>query len=154
MSESTVPEVYSLMIPIIEQSILLPNATVSEIVPFSDVELDKTGPDWYIGTVHWHGQDLPMVSLDVMNGASDAQANKRARVAIVNTLNEHEDMTHIGIVVQGIPRLTHVTEPSVSMVEGAELGAADKAKVQIGSIQSTIPDLDKIESLIRELRSA
>lgn len=148
--ETSVPEVYSLMIPIIDRSILLPNVTVAEIVPFSDVELSSEGPDWLLGTVHWHGQDLPMISLDVLNGAEDSQANKRARVAIVNTLNNETDIPHIGIVVQGIPRLTHVTEPSVSLVEDSSLGPADKAKVQIGSIQSTVPDLDKLESLIRE----
>ncbi|PWK46881.1 chemotaxis protein CheW [Pleionea mediterranea] len=153
-ANNTVNEVYSLMIPIIDQSILLPNATVAEIVPFGDVNLEESGPDWYIGTLRWHGQDIPMVSIDKLQGADDAMANKRARVAVVNTLNSNEQLPYIGIIVQGIPRLTHVTEPSISLVEDVELGSVEKARVKIGSIQALVPDLDKLESLIEEFRAA
>lgn len=152
--EQNVKEVYSLMIPVIDHSILLPNATVAEIVPFGDVTTNDSGPDWFIGTLHWHGMEVPMISMDILNGGEDPQANKRSRVAVVNTLNNDEEMPYIAIVVQGIPRLTHVTEPSVSLVEDAELGIADKAKVKIGTIQATIPDLDKLEALIKEAQQA
>ncbi|WMS85878.1 chemotaxis protein CheW [Pleionea litopenaei] len=148
--ENKIAEVYSLMIPIIDQSILLPNVTVAEIVPFGDVAYQKEGADWFIGTLHWHGIKVPMISLDILNGGEDPQANKRSRVAVVHTINGDEEMPYIAIIVQGIPRLTHVTEPSISMVESDSLGVADKAKVQIGTIQATIPDLDKLEALIKE----
>lgn len=152
--EQNVREVYSLMIPIIDESILLPNATVAEIIPFGDVTPNTTGPEWYIGQLHWHGREIPMVSLDILHGGQDPQANKRARVAVVHTLNNNEDMPYIAIVVQGIPRLTHVTEPSVSLVDDVELKLAEKAKVRIGAIQATIPDLDKLEALIQEVQAA
>ncbi|NVJ51260.1 MAG: chemotaxis protein CheW [Gammaproteobacteria bacterium] len=148
--ENKVAEVYSLMIPIIDQSILLPNVTVAEIVPFGDVAYQEGGADWMIGSLNWRGMKIPMVSLDILNGGEDPQANKRSRVAVVHTINGDEDMPYIAIIVQGIPRLTHVTEPSISMVEVAELGVADKARVQIGTIAATIPDLDKLEALIKE----
>ncbi len=148
--QQNVREVYSLMIPIIDQSILLPNSSVEEIIPFGDVELMKDGPEWFIGHLHWHGLSLPMVSIDILNGGEDPLANKRSRVAVVSTLNNNENMPYIAIVVQGIPRLTHVTEPSIALVEDAELGIADKARVTIGTIQATIPDIDKLELLISE----
>ncbi len=152
--EQNVREVYSLMIPIIDESILLPNVTVAEIIPFGDVTHNTTGPDWYIGELHWHGMEVPMISLDILHGGQDPQANKRARVAVVHTLNNNEHMPYIAIVVQGIPRLTHVTEPSITLVEDAELNLAEKAKVRIGAIQATIPDLDKLEALILDVRAA
>lgn len=148
--EKKVEEVYSLMIPIIDQSILLPNTTVAEIVPFGDVAYREQGPDWFIGSLHWHGYKVPLVSMDILNGGEDPQANKRSRVAVVHTINDNEDLPYIAIIVQGIPRLTHVTEPSISLLEDAELGMADKAKIQIGSISATIPDLDKLEGMIVE----
>jgi chemosensory pili system protein ChpC len=152
MEQQNIREVYSLMIPIIDESILLPNTTVAEIIPFGDVTLNTTGPDWYIGELHWHGMEIPMVSLDILHGGEDPQANRRARVAVVHTLNNNEEMPYIAIVVQGIPRLTHVTEPSISLVEDAELKIAEKAKVRIGAIQATIPDLDKLEELITQVQ--
>ncbi|MEE4243868.1 MAG: chemotaxis protein CheW [Kangiellaceae bacterium] len=153
--EHNVREVYSLMIPIIEQSILLPNATVEEIVPFRDVTLTDTGPNWYVGDLHWQGSLVPLVSLDVMNGGEDPQANKQARVAVVTTLNNSEQVPYVAFIVQGIPRLTHVTEPSISLDDdGEEMGLADKAKVKIGSIRAMIPDIDKIESMVADIKAA
>ncbi len=149
-----VREVYSLMIPIINDNILLPNATVAEIVPFADVTPEESGPKWYIGQLHWRAQEIPMISLDILNGGEDPQANRRARVAVVSTLNNNVEMPYIAIVVQGIPRLTHVTEPSISLVDEAQIGIADKARVKIGSIQATVPDIDKLESLIMEIKVA
>ncbi|MCO7225249.1 chemotaxis protein CheW [Pleionea sp. CnH1-48] len=149
--EQQINEVYSLMIPIVDQSILLPNSTVAEIVPFGDVErLNDVGPEWYIGHLNWRNMKVPLVSVDILNGGEDPQANKRSRVAVVNTIGDSEELPYIAIIVQGIPRLTHVTRPAISLVEEVELGIADKARVKIGSIQATIPDLEKLEELISE----
>ena len=145
-------EVYSLMIPVIDNSILLPNATVAEIIPFGDVDyFSDSGPQWMIGLLNWKNLKVPMISLDILNGAEDPMATKRSRVAIVHTLNKNEQMPYIAIIVQGIPRLTHVTEPAISLIKDAVLGEADKAKVKIGAIEATIPDLDKLEQLINEV---
>ncbi len=150
METAKIAEVYSLMIPIIEQSILLPNVTVVEIVPFSDVELAEDKPKWFVGYIMWRNQKVPMVSLDVLKGAADSRANKRSRVALVRTLNSNAELPYLAIIVQGIPRLTHVTEPSITTVEDYELGPVEKLRVAIGAIQATIPDLDKLEAMILE----
>ena len=36
-----IQEIYSLMVPTIDSNLLLPNTSVAEIVPFSNVELFK-----------------------------------------------------------------------------------------------------------------
>ena len=157
MAIEQVQEVYSLMIPTVDRNILLPNSNVAEIVPFSNVELfvesdDK--PNWFIGHLLWRGQDVPLISIDIIQGESDPQANKRSRVAVAHTLNSNKELPYIAIVVQGIPRLSHVREDNIQYLSDEILSDAEKMRVTVDNIGASIPDLDKIEEMILAVTSA
>lgn len=146
-------EVYSLMIPTINSHILLPNLNVAEIVPFSNVELfDKSEAKalWFLGHLSWRGMNLPLISVDVMGGAKDPQANKRSRIAIVHTLNGNTETPYLAIVVQGIPRLSHVTAANIRFIPSDELVESEKMRVEVDSISAAIPDLDKLEEMVTQ----
>lgn len=144
-------EVYSLMIPTVQGNILLPNSNVAEIVPFSNVELFESmqdKPKWFLGHLYWRGQEIPLVSVDVIRGEEDPQANKRSRVAVAHTLNSNRDLPYIAIVVQGIPRLSHVQIDNIKLVEDEAVSEAEKMHVTVDSISASIPDLDRLEEMI------
>ena len=146
-------EVYSLMIPTINSNILLPNLSVAEIVPYSNVELfsesDKK-PNWFLGNLMWRGMDIPLISIDVIEGAKDPQANKRSRVAIIHTLNANSDIPYLAIVVQGIPRLSHVSTSNIRFVSADDIVKSEKMRVEVDSISAAIPDLDQLEKMISD----
>jgi chemosensory pili system protein ChpC len=149
-------EVYSLMIPTVQSNILLPNSNVAEIVPFSNVELfpeSEERPSWFLGHLLWRGQEIPLISIDVIQGESDPQANKRSRVAVAHTLNANRELPYIAIVVQGIPRLSHVRPDNIKALTEATLSSAEKIKVTVDNIGASIPDLDKLEEMIVEARA-
>jgi chemosensory pili system protein ChpC len=157
MSTDQLKEVYSLMIPTVESNILLPNSNVAEIVPFSNVELyskDEGKPDWYLGHLLWRGLDIPLVSIDIIQGVSDPQADKRSRVAIAHTLNANNELPYVAIVVQGIPRLSHVTNENIKLLEQQNLSDAEKMQVTVDNVTASIPDLDKLEQMILAEKSA
>lgn len=146
-----IQEVYSLMIPTVNSNILLPNTNVAEIVPFSNVELfDKSEgkPNWFLGHLLWRGINIPLVSIDVIKGHDDPQANKRSRVAIAHTLNSNRDLPYLAIVVQGIPRLSHVREDNIKYMQDEDLSEAEKMRVEIDSVLASIPDLDRLETMV------
>ena len=148
-----IQEVYSLMIPTVNSNILLPNTNVAEIVPFSNVELfDKSAgkPNWFLGHLLWRGINIPLVSIDVIKGLDDPQANKRSRVAIAHTLNSNNDMPYLALVVQGIPRLSHVRADNIKYMQDEDLSDAEKMRVEIDSVAASIPDLDKLEMMVLE----
>ncbi len=148
-----IQEVYSLMIPTVDSNILLPNTNVAEIIPFSNVELfdESSGkPDWFLGHLLWRGINIPLVSIDVIKGLDDPKANKRSRVAITHTLNSNRDLPYLAIVVQGIPRLSHVRVDNIKYLQNEELSVAEKMRVEIDSIAASIPDLDRLESMVLE----
>jgi len=146
-----IQEVYSLMIPTVNSNILLPNTSVAEIVPFSNVELfDKNvnKPNWFLGHLLWRGINIPLLSIDVIKGLDDPQANKRSRVAIAHTLNSNSDLPYLAIVVQGIPRLSHVREDNIKYMQDEDLSEAEKMRVEIDSVAASIPDLDRLETMV------
>jgi len=150
-------EVYSLMIPTVESNILLPNSNIAEIVPFSNVEIysesdDK--PNWYLGHLLWRGLDIPLVSIDIIQGVSNPQADKRSRVAVAHTLNSNLELPYIAIVVQGIPRLSHVTQDNIILLTDNETTDAEKMHVTVDNVSASIPDLDKLEEMILAVKSA
>ncbi len=149
-------EVYSLMIPTVRTNILLPNSGVAEIVPFSNIGLfsekeNHATPNWFLGHLLWRGHEVPLVSIDVIRGESDPQANKRSRVAVVHTLNFNRELPYLGIVVQGIPRLSHITAEKIELIETEELSDADKMHIKIDDAEAAIPDLDKLEEMVLEV---
>ena len=144
-------EVYSLMIPTINSHILLPNLSVAEIVPYSNVELftESDGKAlWFLGHLLWRGMHIPLISVDIIGGAKDPKANKRSRIAIVHTLNGNHDTPYLAIVVQGIPRLSHVTAINMQFVPAEDLAESEKMQVEVDSISASIPDLDRLEEMV------
>ncbi|MGB0496034.1 MAG: chemotaxis protein CheW [Kangiellaceae bacterium] len=149
-------EVYSLMIPTINSHILLPNLSVAEIVPFSNVELFSElnkKSEWFLGHLLWRGMSIPLISVDVIAGAKDPQANKRSRVAIVHTLNDSHEIPYLAIVVQGIPRLSHVTAANIRFMPSDELVESEKMRVEVDSISAAIPNLDRLEEMVMEAQA-
>ena len=151
-----IDEVYSLMVPTIRGNILLPNSNVAEIVPFSNVTLfaePEGKPAWFLGHLYWRGQEVPLVSIDVIRGEHDPQANKRSRVAVAHTLNQNKELPYIAIVVQGIPRLSHVNSDNMKFVQQEVLSDAVKVQVTVDDIEAAIPDLDKLEEMVTSARA-
>lgn len=148
----TVKDVYSFLIPMIENSLLLPNATVAEIVPFMNVDLAEnaeSSDDWQIGQIIWRNIKIPVVSLERIQGKKDLGELRRSRIAIVYTLNGNQEVPYVAIMVQGIPRLVPVDEDNGKMLED-ELPTGVKAWVELDGRKALIPDLDLIENMLVE----
>ena len=72
--------------------------------------------------------------------------NPDARFAVVNGVGNHPDMPFFAILVQGIPRLVHLTEKDIQEVEAMKMGEFDMKAVSIDEGQAMIPDLDLLEN--------
>lgn len=148
----TVKDVYSFLIPMIENSLLLPNATVAEIVPFMNVDLmedAESSDDWQIGEIIWRNIKIPVVSLERVQGQKDLGELRRSRIAIVYTLNGNQEIPYIAIMVQGIPRLVPVDEDN-SKVLDENLPKGVKAWADLEGRKALVPDLDLIETMLAE----
>jgi len=145
-----IQEVASLLIPLQNQSILLPNVTVAEIIPSSPIQAIENSPQWYLGNFQWRELTVPLLSLEVLNGESIPGIHSRARFAVLNTTGLHNDLPFIAILTQGLPRLARVSEDEISEREDAETRRYDLMHVSWAGEYTLIPNISAIEQTFLE----
>ena len=139
-------EVPSLLIPLENNNLLVPNSCVAEIVPYVLPEQSDNENIWLLGNVVWRDLNLPCISFEHL--ADNQRINTKVeRVAIFNTLSDTYEMRFYGVAINGIPRLARVVEQEI-VEEPIELSAFEKLNVQVNGEKCIIPDLDAIEKLL------
>jgi len=142
-------EIYSLIVPMMNTDLLVPNVSVAELVSMGQVDQpEEMHPEWFIGALDWRGERVPLISFEQANGSNENPITSQARVAILNTLTDDPEFPFLGIVVQGIPRLTHIKEQELTTLDSEDRGQAVASRVQYQNMTLDIPDLEYLQSLI------
>lgn len=145
-----IQEVASLLIPLRNRLLLLPNVSVAEIVPISQVSSVADAPVWYLGNCTWREQKVPVISFEALNGEEKANSNQRTRFAVLNTTGLSDDLPFIAIVTQGIPRLARVNEEEISERDG-DNKPFELMQVSWAGEDAVIPNLEKMERAFLDL---
>ncbi|OZG75155.1 chemotaxis protein CheW [Hahella sp. CCB-MM4] len=142
-------QISCLLIPVKDRQLLLPNASVAEIVDFQQPEKTTGSPEWFLGYIRWRGIRLPVISYDAANDQGAAPApSQQARIAVTNTIGEHHgNLPFIAFVTEGLPRLMKVTKEEITERDEVALSFADQAAVRISGEEAFIPKLEKLEEL-------
>ena len=74
-------ELYSLLIPLQNERLLVPRMCVAEVIAFADAarNRDDAAPDWYLGVIEWNNRRVPVVSFDSPRRANSANRSAVAR---------------------------------------------------------------------------
>lgn len=155
MSSAEVKEVRSVLIPLGDRQLLLPNAVVAEIMGYQPPDPIEGAPDWLLGNMAWRGIMIPVVSFEAMQDGEVVTPGHRGRIAIMNALNSHPRLSHYGLVVQAIPSLARVSVDNVLPARDAETMSVPliRQAVELDLSPVYIPDLDAIEQRIQDLLS-
>ncbi|MBL4795154.1 MAG: chemotaxis protein CheW [Pseudomonadales bacterium] len=140
-------EVASLLIPMKERPLLLPNVAVAEIVPLIEPTLDYSTPDWHIGSIVWRGVKIPLLSVDALNDLEAEEISDDSHIAVINGVGDHAELPFYAFLVTGIPRLIRVIDQEIGR-EDKETGPAESMYVQVGGEHAVILDLEYIEAKI------
>jgi len=148
MAEPLPAQISCLLIPVQESSLLLPNASVAEIIGYQEPEICPDMPGWLLGFINWRGLRLPLVSYEAANGNEIAELTANARIAITNTLGEHQSpLSFMALVTQGIPRLIKVNKEEIAENMDSVSGPVDSTQVKISGENAVIPELIELEKL-------
>ncbi len=154
MSQQRANEVRSVLIPLSDRQLLLPNAVVAEVMGYQPPVPVEDVPDWFLGHMVWRGIMIPVVSFEALLGKPAVTPGPRGRIAIMNSLNHHPRYSHFGVVVQAIPSLVRVSADNVSPVATPDDEAAEgviRQAVELDMSPAYIPDLDGIEQRLNEV---
>ena len=151
--DTTASEIRCVLLPIYSGQLLLPSASITEVVGFqTPTPLKGTShPDWLMGTFKWRQRQIPLVSFDAMVSLPSTEIGHRARVAICNALWGEGKISHIAFMLSAIPRLVRITEEAIKSVgEQGDVGPMVLRQVRINGEEAWIPNLDALEQAIHE----
>lgn len=143
--------IHCLTIPIHEETVLLPNAAIAEVVAYKEPVPIDDAPDWFLGFMEWRDKRVPLISFEAVSGKDVQAAKGTSRIAVLNTLNGNTQIPYIAVLSQGIPSLALVQEQGLEDKDIADNSRPTvSAYVKLGGIEALIPNIDEIEQrLIR-----
>lgn len=141
-------EIRSVLVPVTGGDLLLPNATVAEIVDYSEPESIADSPRWLLGNVLWRGWQVPVISFSTMAGVAESESVAGARFCITKCLIDSDRLPYLALLTQGYPRLVTVTETALTEVPEDDLPAAVAGRIIISGREARVPDLDQMAELV------
>ncbi len=150
-------ELYSLLVPLSGDRLIVPRACVAEVVRFSAPDPVAGAPDWMLGSVNWNGRPLPVVSFEGALGNEVPDATGRTRIVVFYASSGQIRMGYFGILTQGFPQLVRVNRDVLKLEsrEGWPEEAPVLCRVRMINEYPIIPDLEKLEAIIaREAQQA
>jgi chemosensory pili system protein ChpC len=145
-------ELYSLLVPLTDDRLILPRACVAEVIRFSEPERHTGNAGWLLGTINWNGRELPVVSFEGAIGKDVPVPNNRTRVVVFHAIGGKIKSGHFGILTQGFPQLVRVNRDVLLLdsTDGWPEGAPVLCRVKMINEYPLIPDLETLEEMILE----
>jgi chemosensory pili system protein ChpC len=152
MSDPLPREIRCLLVPVGNLRLLLPNATIAEVITQSTPEPVANAPEWLLGRIAWRGWRVPLVSFTTLSGAEEGDADLSVRVAVLKALGGDSRLPFIAVITQGFPRLTTLNaELILPTHDGKPLPPGVRANVLVRDDVAMIPDLEWIEAELLDL---
>ncbi len=146
-------DIRGVMITVTNGRVLLPNATVSEVITFSVPEPVPNAPNWLLGRIRWRGWRLPLVSFARLAGYSETEGEMGAKVVVLKALGGNPKLPYFAMLTQGFPRLVTVAADAMIVPDDADDAENDPGvltMVMLRDDPAAIPDLAQIETRLAE----
>ena len=145
-------ELYSLLVPLSEDRLIVPRACVAEVVRFTAPTQAEGAHDWMLGTVNWNGRDLPVVAFEAAIGKKPPVQTGRTRIVVFYAATGQLKTGYFGVLTQGFPQLVRVNRDVLKLEakDGWPEDAPVLCRVRMINEFPLIPDLEKLESMLAE----
>ena len=142
-------DIRGVLIAVTHGKLLLPNATVSEVITYSEPDPVDDAPRWLMGRVRWRGWRIPLLSYARLAGLSDTEGERGSKVVVLKALSGHLRLPYFGLLTQGFPRLTTVRASELQIdSDDSPLPLGALSRVKTRDDDALIPDLAAIEQLV------
>ena len=149
MSAAMPREIRGVMLPVTGGRVLVPNTTMAEVITYAQPAVIAHAPSWMLGRLAWRGWGLPVLAFSVLAGIAEQEPAENTRVAILKALSGHARLPYLGVLCQGFPRLTLISEEMLIPDDASDAVLTGvRERVRVHDESAWIPDLGAIESLV------
>ena len=144
-------DIRGVLIQVAGGRLLLPNATIAEVLSYAEPENDGAGVDWLLGRFRWRGWQIPLVAFSRLAGIGEDKPGLGTKVIVLKALGGDRRIPFFAIVTQGFPRLVTVSRTALAVeANDAPLPTGVQALVRLNDEPALLPDLAQIEQHLRE----
>jgi chemosensory pili system protein ChpC len=151
MSYASNDEIRGVLIQAGDERVLLPNATVAEVMSRVPVEPLGDAPRWLVGQIAWHGWKVPLLSFARLSGLGEEPAAVNNKIVVLKALGGHAGLPYFALLTASFPQLISVPRDGLLADASEEaLPQGVHMRVLLGEQSALLPDLDAIESMVLE----
>lgn len=146
MARQSRDQIHALSIPTKVGALLVPSATIAEVVNVSDMTPVPLGPAWLLGAISWRTLAVPVVSLEALFGKAPAPPSSASKAVIFYPLNGRAQWEYFALLSSAEPRPQPVDASAVS-VAAADLPTSPyiAAGLTMGGAPLYIPDFEGLK---------
>ena len=147
MSQATPDIIRGVLIQFMGGRMLLPNATIAEVLSFSNPDPVEGAPEWLLGRIRWRGWQLPLVAYGRLIGVADEVGTLGSKVVVLKALGGDRKRPYFALLTQGFPRLVTVSAKTLVALDasGAVIAPAspmgEAAGIGAGAPEQAATDL-------------
>jgi chemosensory pili system protein ChpC len=154
MSANDLPtnELFSLLVPLAEERLIIPRACVAEVVTWQAPEPMEGAPPWYLGTINWSGRPVPVISFEATCGHTMPPPGGRTRIVILVAISSKLTGGYFGVITQGFPQLVRVNSDVLKPDNTRLFPERMPVLCQVSMLNESplIPDFERLEQMISE----
>ena len=140
------PRLHALEVPLEGMTLLVPSASVAEVVNPSNLTAVPFSEPWLLGVVGWRTLAVPVVSFEALLGTPVPASRAGGKILIFYPMSGRKDWEFYGVFATAEPR-PQALDGSQPAVSEAELpnSAYIASGLKIGSQSMFIPDLEAMK---------
>ena len=152
MSYASNDEIRGVLIQAGGERVLLPNATVAEMMSRVAIEPIADAPRWLLGQIAWHGWQVPLLSFARLTGLGDEVVGGHNKVVVLKALSGNAQRPYYALLTQNFPQLISVPRDGLLADASEEtLPEIVHMRVLLGEKSALLPNLDALESALDSL---
>lgn len=131
--------------------LLMPNASVAEIVPIRNIINVANKPDWMLGYLDWRGNSVPLVAFETLGGVRmPSLATGNVKAAVLFSIGEDKSFPYVSILMQDSPSVLNIKESDLIPNKNEISHPAISDKVVVDEKDFSIMDIEKLEKIIND----
>lgn len=145
-------DIRGVLVQVAGARLLLPNASIAEVLSYADPEPVPGAPDWLLGRMRWRGWPVPLVAAARMAGARIDVVTLGTKVLVFKALGGDPRLPYFAVLSNGFPRLVTVSRGAIrTESDGMALPQFVKARVALNDEVVLIPDLEAMQTRISQV---
>ena len=150
MADNAIDFIPCMLIPLQQHYLLLPNATIAEVIPMPRLDFSDNKPDYWVGHHDWNASQLPVIDLESLVEGLPSDSADANKLCILHGINATANINVYALPCYGSPQLIHLNESALKLAQDTQDSEFLHCQIQIGNKIAYIPNLDTIEMTINQ----